>query len=404
MLRMFLITVLIVLLLGGYQVSGVDLNSAIPRTNCYPNEQPGCNEEFIDVYKNLSMSATNLTKADTWFWLFTRKNPDRPEKLEKCGGKLPPNSNFNPNNRLILILVPFIFGYCDNAVSREWTAQYLLRADVNVMAVDYSWGNHIEYTEAYRNSEIVADQTTIVLRNIQFKTGIKKDKIYLIGLSLGAQLAGLIGYRFPVYRITGLDPANPLYHKDRPLKDRLDPTDADLVDVWHTNMGRCLPDLGIDYDAGHANFYINGGHDQPPCHEYAFISILKGDLLYGIGTAVYPELCSHVMSSQYYKVSINPGNCQFVAVKCKNYEEFKSGRCRSCGRHGQNCMIMGYDFDKYYVKNSSQFPQKYFIDTSMHCPYCDNSKIRLQGFSRTYRSSLQSPNDEGKCSLEESSC
>lgn len=88
------------------------------RSVCYRNEQKNCNEEFVDVYKNLSKSANGRKVANTYFWLFTRKNPEEPEVLQKCGGKLPPNTNFNPKNELIVILNPYLAGICDFAIYR----------------------------------------------------------------------------------------------------------------------------------------------------------------------------------------------------------------------------------------------------------------------------------------------
>ena len=88
------------------------------RTICYNNKQPNCNEKFIDKYKDLSMSANNLTVAETHFWLFTNKNQEKPEWLDKCGGDLPPKSNFDPKNDLIVIISPYIAGICDFAVYR----------------------------------------------------------------------------------------------------------------------------------------------------------------------------------------------------------------------------------------------------------------------------------------------
>lgn len=39
----------------------------------------------------------------------------------------------------------------------------------------------------------------------------------------------------------GIDPAGPAFHNNVSIDERLDPTDADFVDVWHCNAGDCLP-------------------------------------------------------------------------------------------------------------------------------------------------------------------
>lgn len=60
-------------------------------------------------------------------------------------------------------------------------------------------------------------------------------KVHMIGHSLGAHTAGYAGERIEgLGRITGLDPAEP-YFQGLPYFVRLDHTDADLVDVIHTD-------------------------------------------------------------------------------------------------------------------------------------------------------------------------
>jgi hypothetical protein len=57
-----------------------------------------------------------------------------------------------------------------------------------------------------------------------------------------------------VGRITGLDPSGPLFHSVG-RADRLDPSDAQFVDVIHT-AGKWV---GNDDISGHADFFPNGG-------------------------------------------------------------------------------------------------------------------------------------------------
>lgn len=67
--------------------------------------------------------------------------------------------------------------------------------------------------------------------------GLDLSQVHLIGHSLGAQVAGYAGRKLEgkVGRITGLDPAGPMF-EHLPPSVRLDPTDAQFVDVIHTNV------------------------------------------------------------------------------------------------------------------------------------------------------------------------
>lgn len=86
---------------------------------------------------------------------------------------------------------------------------------------------------------------------------------------MGAQIAAYTSYLLQKElgeapgRITGLDPAAPLYEypDTETLEQRLDPGDAYFVDVIHTNANH----LGVVNPAGHVDFYPNGGETQPDC-------------------------------------------------------------------------------------------------------------------------------------------
>jgi hypothetical protein len=68
-----------------------------------------------------------------------------------------------------------------------------------------------------------------------------------------------------IITLSGLDPAEPHFSKTDPIV-RLDPTDADFVDVIHTDAGPFLSGgLGIFQPVGHVDFYPNGGIEQPGC-------------------------------------------------------------------------------------------------------------------------------------------
>ena len=72
-------------------------------------------------------------------------------------------------------------------------------------------------------------------------------------------MAGFAGSRTytKVSRITGLDPAGPYFDGMSPLV-RLDPTDADFVDIIHTDA-EIFPlqfGAGIETSSGHVDFWV----------------------------------------------------------------------------------------------------------------------------------------------------
>lgn len=68
-----------------------------------------------------------------------------------------------------------------------------------------------------------------------------------------------------ICRSSGLDPAGPSY-KGHNIAGRLDPTDAQFVDVTHTNGEPIASGGAAMYDAsGNVDFYVNGGKQQPGC-------------------------------------------------------------------------------------------------------------------------------------------
>ena len=63
------------------------------------------------------------------------------------------------------------------------------------------------------------------------------DDVHIIGHSMGAHIASYAANSLPnLPRITGLDPAGPMF-ANMPPAVRLDEKDAKFVDVVHTNEG-----------------------------------------------------------------------------------------------------------------------------------------------------------------------
>ncbi|GBM45266.1 Pancreatic lipase-related protein 3 [Araneus ventricosus] len=181
-------------------------------------------------------------------------------------------------------------------------------------------------------------------------------------------VTGLVGQQFPVHRITALDPAGVTYTKDTSLVKRLDPGDADIVDVIHTNGGTGLPYLGAYFPMGDADFYVNGGASQPSCSKSVWDAAKHFNFMFVIGVSSVPSFCAHSQAIEYYKLSISDFPGKFVAHACNSYKEFKAGNCTG---DGASNVTMGYDFEKSFTpeQRRKKLPRKYYIDTKKAWPF-----------------------------------
>ncbi|POI33183.1 hypothetical protein CIB84_003064 [Bambusicola thoracicus] len=114
------------------------------------------------------------------------------------------------------------------------------------------------------------------------------------------------------YRPTGsapvwirLDPAGPLY-RGKPPSERLDPTDAQFVDVIHSDTDG----LGYADALGHIDFYPNGGTDQPGCPPTVFAGLNYFK-------------CDHQRSVFLFIASLKK-SCNITAYPCYYAHEWKS--------------------------------------------------------------------------------
>ncbi|CAM2117782.1 unnamed protein product [Caretta caretta] len=140
--------------------------------------------------------------------------------------------------------------------------------DVNCIAVDWAEGAKGIYISAVNNIRVVGAEIAYFINTLMKMFRYCPSHIHIIGHSLGAHVAGDAGRRIRgIKRITGLDPAGPLF-EGTPPKVRLDPTDARFVDVIHSNAAQ-FPTVGagIVNTSGHLDFYPNGGSIMPGCDD-----------------------------------------------------------------------------------------------------------------------------------------
>lgn len=97
--------------------------------------------------------------------------------------------------------------------------------------------------------------------------------LQLIALT-GAHTCGFAGAYTKsgkIPRITGLDPARPMFEEETGPEGSLDKSDAEFVDIIHTSAGT----VGYLKPLGHCDFYPNGGKaSQPGCEGIIFKEIM----------------------------------------------------------------------------------------------------------------------------------
>lgn len=186
------------------------------------------------------------------------------------------NHGFNPEYPTKI----FAHGYVDHAITYTPPLNEAYNNDpeehYNVIGIEwYRLANIYNYIEAAENTNRVGDHvgTNLVSKIFMDELGQTSDQIHAIGHSLGAHLVGHLGRavqaegKDPIKRVTALDPAKPYF--DIVSQDyRVQPTDAVLVDVIHTNSGDLWESaLSMPWVVGDVDFFPNGGKHQPGCTE-----------------------------------------------------------------------------------------------------------------------------------------
>lgn len=279
-----------------------------------------CLGRVPELDKRLTHQSTETIKAVFGIYTRHREVPSiefqwKPEQHNNfCNGTGYPfdlnmleMSSFNASRRTIVMIPGFLTGAVTWA--NDLVAKWLELGDYNVITVSWPSSNRFSYKTAAGNLPFVARQITIFLHYLTrtFDSSLKDRKflhgLHLIGHSLGAHMAGFVGYELggQAARITGLDPAGPEFDKFTD-ESRLDEKDAQFVDVFHTNAGQLsymkfaatapvgifwqviknIPLVaswwtdrysnegdtawfGYEQPLGHVDYYVNNGKTQPGC-------------------------------------------------------------------------------------------------------------------------------------------
>lgn len=217
----------------------------------------------------LSFSA----KKETLFYLFTKWNPVHYEEIKLNDPASVAQSNFDANKPTKVIIHGY-FSNKDSPINKKITSAYLASYDVNVIVVDWSAGaKHLIYNVAADRTKKVATAVAELLDRLLDVDVNRWEQLTVVGHSLGAHISGISGKLVKngkIGKIVGLDPAGPIF-RTRSSRSRLHKTDANYVEVIHTNSRR----LGIEARLGTADFYPNSGKVQPNCSSVARCDIVS---------------------------------------------------------------------------------------------------------------------------------
>uniref|UniRef100_A0A6J0VA95 Endothelial lipase n=1 Tax=Pogona vitticeps TaxID=103695 RepID=A0A6J0VA95_9SAUR len=351
---------LLLLLRFGVCASAEDAGSAASQPDGALPRGDNSVSHLLHLEEELS-TATTIQKMQVQFNVRTMTEPEDKDCSLKTGqDQLLEVCKFNVSAKSFFI----IHGWTTSGLIERWLDTLVLalqqrEKDANIVVVDWLPLAHQLYTNAVNNTRVVGKEVAKLLDWLQKKEGFRLQNVHLIGYSLGAHAAGFAGnyVHGTVGRITGLDPAGPMFEGVEP-NSRLSPDDADFVDVLHTYTRETLGiSIGIQMPVGHLDIYPNGGDIQPGC---GFGEVL-GALAYGnIGEVVR---CEHERSVHLFVDSLVNEDKQSFAFQCTDSGRFKKGICLSCRKN--RCNSIGYNAKKIRNKRNS----KMYLKTRAGMPF-----------------------------------
>ncbi|CAG4966731.1 unnamed protein product [Colias eurytheme] len=261
------------------------------------------------------------------------------------------NSPYFDNNRKTII---YAFGYVGEVNGNTTIAirnAYLNYVDANFVLLDWekeASDGDLGYLIGYKNMAVpnakkVGQQLGDAIIQLA-SAGLDLMTLHLVGHSLGAHLMGYAGYEVKdkgqiVARITGLDPAGPLFTQPSSLYG-LGPSSAAFVVGIHTDPGR----YGTSDDVGDVDIWANCDlSEQPGCDDGVDIPF---------GPADY---CSHGRVISIFTEALgNPSAFPAIqASSCKDWKLNYNGN-GSIVFIGEN--INNESRGQYYIRTNSESP------------------------------------------------
>ncbi|XP_058127007.1 pancreatic triacylglycerol lipase-like [Anopheles ziemanni] len=377
---------------------------------CFPITYP-----WVDEKRPVAYHPQSPSQVDVRYPVFVRSNTDHPNFIDINDPAGVRKLGINPKGRIYFIT----HGYIESG-DRPWIQQMvnaLIDNDpdgtASCVVIDWRKASNPPYTQCCANIRVIGAITAHVIYMLYEELNMENlDKVHLLGHSLGSHLCGYAGYHLQkdfgiqLGRITGLDPAEPLFSDTDPLV-RLDRSDAKFVDIIHTDGSEWVSKggLGMYQPIGHVDFYPNGGYNQPGCNDPMTKFIRKHDESFFWGFQEFFG-CNHLRCHQFFTDSVLNPQCPFVGIGCSSYAQFLRGECFNCDADGHYCIEFGLKARDSYsrliengiLKNPNQ-PLSVYMITGDESPYC-RSHYRVTLSLSSDEESLIHGGEIGKMSVE----
>ncbi|KAL0821168.1 hypothetical protein ABMA28_005787 [Loxostege sticticalis] len=312
------------------QDNDIGVEKAYPRFIEFPDGEGNMHTVDLEAEPDWEvLSEVQRNPANNRYLLFTRRNNNRAQTLTMNNANSIRNSNYNPNVPTVVI----VHGWLSNQntdINPTIRDAYLRKSDVNVIVLDWRRLATSLYDTAVRGVPDVGRGLGQFIRFLVNTAGGDLNNFHLVGFSLGAHLVGNAGRELGgrVARITGLDPAGPLWNYNR---NRLSRNDAIYVEAIHTDGG--LTGLGIGSAVANADFFPNGGNSQPGC---------------------MTSLCNHNRAWELFASTVTRNH--LVANQCNSMTQVSWDTCRGARLHMGNDDLRKNGNGLYRVNTGRRYP------------------------------------------------
>ncbi|CAK1580964.1 unnamed protein product [Parnassius mnemosyne] len=285
----------------------------------------------IDIEAKISRAfkllLNNINHSTNKYLLYTRRNILSPDTLKMNDVQSINGSHFNVINPTAVIVHGWT-GKRSSPINMALRNALLANADHNVIVLDWSVIADKDYATAVIGVPRVGQRLGQFLAFLSLVTGTSFKTMHLVGHSLGAHVVGNAGRTLhgQVARITGLDPAGPLWNIN---SQRLRETDAIYVEAIHTDGGK----YGLIEPVATADFYPNGGVSQPGC---------------------VTNICNHNRSWKLFAASILFDH--LVGRKCSTKTQLTLDTCRGNTEKLGNGILTKQGTGVYRLNTKAVFP------------------------------------------------